>query len=93
MLTLICDLELRLTRPIGEAVHVPWGAKMGFAWKRAEPVEIKGRNLMELAQAVTVQATRLLAHPPDDTVEAVKLDGYLTIDDVCVRYSCLREKN
>jgi hypothetical protein len=30
-----------------------------------------------LAQAVKVHATRLLAYPPDETVEAVKLDGYL----------------
>lgn len=93
MLTLICDLELRLTRPIGEAAHVPWGAKMGFTWKRAEPLEIKACNLTELAQAVKVHATRLLANPPDDTVEAVKLDGYVEIDDVYVRYSCLREKD
>lgn len=76
---------VRLTRPPGPGVYVPWCKKVGFSWKDHTDVALEADTIEHLAYLTRHHADKLHRTWPAGDLEAVKVEGNVWIEGTELR--------
>jgi hypothetical protein len=88
-------VEVRVTRPKGKAVHVPWGADKGFTWVSHDDVKLEADTIEHLVRLAQDHTNKLARTWPSDDLEAVKVEGSMKVgwSEVTIRSFADWEEN